>query len=201
MYLNIESNDINNYLEKSEVIDFYNTEIINIAEKLLTGINNEIDLVKRVYEFVRDEVYHSSDINGKIVTYKASEVFKYRQGVCYAKSHLLAAILRYLNIPTGFCYQGLLMEDEKESFIVIHGFNGIYLKSLNKWIRIDARGNKKGINAQFSIEEEKLAYDLRRELGEYDDKIIYFKPNINVLNKLRRYSLFDDLRKDFPTDL
>ncbi|MHC1683555.1 MAG: transglutaminase family protein [Clostridiaceae bacterium] len=198
---NIESNDINKYLEKSEIIDFDNSEIISISNKLSVGISNEIDLVKRVYEFVRDEVNHSADISGKIVTFKASDVLKYRQGVCYAKSHLLAAILRSLNIPTGFCYQGLIMEDEKETFIVIHGFNGIYLKSQEKWIRVDARGNKKGINAQFSIKDEKLAYDLRKELGEYDDKIIYFKPNINVLNKLRSYSLFEDLRKDYPTAL
>ncbi len=42
------------------------------------------------------------------------------------------------------------LEDE-ESPVVIHGLNAIYLKSINKWIRLDSRGNKPDVNAQFSL--------------------------------------------------
>ncbi|WP_338430147.1 transglutaminase domain-containing protein [Synechococcus elongatus] len=34
-------------------------------------------------------------------------MLEYRTGYCYAKSHLLVALLRACSIPAGFCYQRL----------------------------------------------------------------------------------------------
>ncbi len=51
----------------------------------------------------------SADINGKVVTCKASEVLRYKEGICNAKAHLLATILRANGIPSGFCYQRLIL--------------------------------------------------------------------------------------------
>lgn len=48
--------------------------------------------------------------------------------------------------------------------------NTVYV---DKWIRLDARGNKDGVNAQFLLEEEQLAYQVRSELGEIDYKKNY----------------------------
>ena len=53
---------------------------------------------------------------------------------------------------------------------MIHALNTVYV---DKWIRLDARGNKDGVNAQFSLEEEQLAYQVRSELGEIDYKENY----------------------------
>jgi len=53
---------------------------------------------------------------------------------------------------------------------MIHALNTVYV---DKWIRLDARGNKDGVNAQFSIEDEHLAYQVRSELGEIDYKENY----------------------------
>lgn len=39
---------------------------------------------------------------------------------------------------------------------------------MNKWIRVDARGNKENVHAEFCIDEEKLAFPIRTELGEID---------------------------------
>lgn len=39
---------------------------------------------------------------------------------------------------------------------------------MNKWIRLDARGNKDTIHAEFGLEEEKLAFYIRAELNEVD---------------------------------
>ena len=36
------------------------------------------------------------------------------------------------------------------------------------WIRLDARGNKENVHAEFSIEEEHLAFPVRNEFGEVD---------------------------------
>jgi len=190
-------NPIENYLQRSDVIDFEDISIQQIASILSKDTQTDIDMAEKVYCFIRDKIKHSVDIQGTLVTCNASEVLKYQQGLCFAKSHLLAAILRCLKIPTGFCYQGLKLNDS----IVLHGLNAIYLKSIGKWIRVDARGNKININADFSINEEKLAYKIREDVGEFDSMVIYSKPDDNVIDALRKYKSFDELIKNLPTKL
>ena len=64
------------------------------------------------YEYVRDNNSLSADINEDVLTCTASEVLEVGHGICFAKSHLLAALLRAKSIPTGFCYQKLILDDE-----------------------------------------------------------------------------------------
>jgi transglutaminase-like putative cysteine protease len=196
----LEKDDRNEYLKPSEIIDFEVQEIINCANSLVQGLNDEILISKRIYEFVRDKIHHSFDIKGKVITCKASDVLKHGQGICYSKSHLLAALLRYLGIPTGFCYQKLIFSDENSS-IILHGLNAIYLKEMDKWIRLDSRGNKEGVNAQFSLEKEILAFPIRNELGEVDIKMIYSDPNVNVVLALEKSKTLEELEKNLPTEL
>ncbi|MBL0716467.1 MAG: transglutaminase family protein [Desulfosarcina sp.] len=68
-------------------------------------------------------------------------------GYCYSKSHLLAALLRANDIPAGLCYQRLTVSDNKPPFC-IHGLNAVYLEQ-HGWYRLDARGNKSGVTAEF----------------------------------------------------
>ncbi len=110
----------------------------------------------------------------------ASDVIQLGHGNCCGKAHLLAAMLRVCGIPTGFCYQKLC-SDESEDRKIIHGLNAIYLEEHQKWIRVDARGNEEGVDAQFCIDEEKLAWPVRRNLGEEDCRIIYIAPHPKVI--------------------
>lgn len=200
MQLILESTDIKEYLKDSNIIDYENESIREIAHNLSEAAENEVELARRVYEHVRDDISHSNDINGQVITCNASEVLMHKQGICYAKSHLLAAILRKLGIPAGFCYQRLL-NDEENPRLVLHGLNAIYLESVGRWIRVDARGNKPGIQAEFSLEEEKLAYHVREELGETDIPIIFSTPNKNIINALKRSMTVDGLIDNLPSDL
>lgn len=188
MELITQSNNLNDYLECSEVIDRENLEIQEIANKLDRNIENEIDLIRTVYEFVRDEIRHSSDAGKSTVTWKASDVLKYKHGLCFANSHLLAAILRSLGVPTGFCYQKL----EFEEGFGLHGLNAVFIKSINKWIRLDARGNENGINAQFSINKEILAYPVNEDKGEVDFPVIYTEPNKKVIEIFKNSQNLDE---------
>ncbi len=204
MELITESNNFNDYLECGEVIDCKNPEIQEIANKLSYGIDNELELIKTVYEFVRDEIRHSSSAGEKTVTWKAfenrsfsmpqnvvfraSDVLKYKHGLCFANSHLLAAILRNLEIPTGFCYQKL----EFDHGFGLHGLNAVYIKSIHKWIRLDARGNENGIDAQFSLDKERLAYLVNEEKGEFNFPIIFSKPNNKVVEILKNSHNLDE---------
>lgn len=180
MELVIEDNKIENYLKDTEIIDYKNEILLGFAEQLTKDISDKTMKIKTIYEYVRDEIRHTFDIGADNVTFKASEVFKEKHGVCYAKSHLLAALLRSIGIPAGFCYQGLLFDDISDRRIILHGLVGVYIKEINRWIRLDARGNKPGVDAQFSLTEERLAFPVRKELGEFDTNIIYSEPSIAV---------------------
>lgn len=81
------------------------------------------------------------------MTKSATEVLEQSVGICWEKANLLAALLRARGIPAGICYQRLTLSDVPEDGFCIHALNAVYIKSLNRWIRLDARGNKEGIDA------------------------------------------------------
>ena len=58
-------------------------------------------------------------------------------------------------------------EDDSDGHI-IHALNTVYISELDRWIRLDARGNKENVHAGFSVVKERLAYHVRSELGEID---------------------------------
>jgi len=146
---------MNKYLKPSKYIDCENPQIIEKAAYLSQGINDKELVAKRCFEYVRDEIKHSWDFELNPVTCKASDVLKHGTGYCYAKSHLLAALLRANNIPAGLCYQRVTITDNPP--FCLHGLNAIYLPD-HGWYRVDARGNKEGVNAEFCPPIEKLAF-------------------------------------------
>ena len=190
-------NDLQLYLRSSDIINF-DTLIYSGIRDLANQIEeNSTDKI----EYVRDKISHSADIDNNVITKTASEVLKEKHGICFAKSHLLAALLRYKGIPAGFCYQKLILDDETAPFLVFHGLNGVYIDKYSKWIRLDARGNKNGVNAEFSIDEEKLAYPVRYEKGEEDISIIFNEPDKKIIDVLTRNKTRTQLWSDLPTEL
>lgn len=180
----LTENNIDRYLESSYFINWENKDIAEEARRLLVP-NDEILTVKNTYYFVRDMIKHSWDIQDKRVTARASDVLKERVGICWAKANLLCALLRANHIPSGICYQRLTLGDTPESGYCIHALNAIYISSVGKWIRLDARGNKEGINAEFSLEEEKLAFPVRSEYDEVDYPQVYAEPLEITMNVLK----------------
>jgi transglutaminase-like putative cysteine protease len=111
-------------------------------------------------------------------------VLQHREGICYAKSHLLAALLRAQGIPSGICYQRLTLYEDPADGFAVHALNTVWLASLQRWIRLDARGNRPGVDAQFSLDEEHLAFPVRAELGEVDYLVNLPEPHPVVLATL-----------------
>ncbi|OOZ38400.1 hypothetical protein BOW53_15710 [Solemya pervernicosa gill symbiont] len=140
------------YLVSSEIIDFDDIDVANRAKQLAGGTTLEV--AQRCFEWVRDEIDHSNDIGAQQLTCNASEVLRKGHGLCYAKSHLLAALLRANAIPTGFGYQRLY--DDAGDYM-LHGYNMIHIGEQG-WYRVDARGNKPGVDAQFMPPREQLAW-------------------------------------------
>ena len=177
---------MDSYLKFSHYINGDELGIQRKAVELKRSSNDEIELVKNTYYFVRDEIKHSWDIQDKRVTITASDVLREKVGICWAKSNLLAALLRVNNIPSGICYQRLTLGDTPDTGYCIHALNAIYIKTLDKWIRLDARGNKNGIQAEFSVDREYLAFSIRNEYDEIDYKIVYAEPLQMTMDILER---------------
>ena len=105
--INIAGDFMQRFLAPSTYIDFEQPEVRACARRLSGHAASERDVVRACFEFVRDEIRHSSDFQLNPVTCKASDVLRHGTGYCYAKSHLLAALLRANGIPAGLCYQRL----------------------------------------------------------------------------------------------
>ncbi len=184
------------YLESSIYINWDNPEIKALAKSLSTEYSLDEDIAKNCFEWVRDNIKHSSDYKLNPVTCKASDVLIHKTGYCYAKSHLLAALLRANNIPAGLCYQRLSVEGDSAALYCLHGLNAVFLKN-HGWYRIDARGNKEGVNAQFTPSEEQLAFPVNLE-GEADLPEIWPEPLAMIVSVLEKYNSYDDVYYNLP---
>ena len=182
------------FLESTEFIDWKDPTITSQASVLSDGLIKPEEVARSCFEFVRDEIKHSWDYQLNPVTCKASDVLKYQTGYCYAKSHLLAALLRANNIPAGLCYQRTTITDVPP--FCLHGLNAIYLESLG-WYRVDARGNKEGVSAQFCPPNEKLAFALVTK-GEADLSEIWAEPRSVVVQTLSNYKTFQEVADNLP---
>ncbi|UHA74670.1 transglutaminase-like domain-containing protein [Paenibacillus sp. 481] len=202
MQLICESNILADYLAATEEIDYHHLSIKETADQLHESTTHEIEFIQQSFAFVRDQINHSIDIQSSRVTCKASEVLYFKEGICYAKSNLLCAILRSKGIPTGFCYQRLTLGDTPDTGYCIHALNAVYIQSLKRWIRVDARGNKKGVDAQFSVDKEQLAFSIREHYGEIDYPTIYVNPNAQTIETLKSHTACADMYlHGLPTEI
>lgn len=187
--------ELNRYLAFSSYIDGDHPAVASQARVLAAGCTSEEEVVKNCFEFVRDTIKHSWDFKLNPVTCRASDVLVHGTGYCYAKSHLLAALLRSNGIPAGLCYQRLSVGMEGPPFC-LHGLNAVYLKN-HGWYRIDARGNKPGVDARFTPPLERLAFPVLAE-QERDLPEIWEEPLPAVVNALLTYSSVHEVAENLP---
>lgn len=173
------------YLKESKEIDFSSPVVAEKIREIKSKSTDRINYAENAFNFVRDEISHSWDAQDVRVTSSASEVLREGVGICWAKSNLLAALMRGNGIPCGICYQSLPFSKSKTHNFVVHALNAVYLEEYDKWIRLDARGNKPGVNAEFSVGEEKLAFFVDEKVGAKDYKIVYPEPLVTLTEILR----------------
>lgn len=183
------------YLESSEYIDWNHPAIRDKAAELAVCGSSEEKVARLCFEFVRDSIKHSWDYRQNPVTCKASDVLLHGTGYCYAKSHLLAALLRANAIPAGLCYQRLSVGTGGPPYC-LHGLNAVFLKQYG-WYRIDARGNKPGVYAQFCPPVEKLAFTTNDAL-EMDFPEIWSEPVPQVVRVLTHYQTVEEVFENLP---
>lgn len=163
---------MDDYLAADEVIDFRSSAVRRLAMEL----NN----AEEAFLFVRDQIAHSRDAGEWSAAYRSSDVLSARNAICHGKAHLLVALLRAQGIPAGLCYQKLT--DDIPGGFVLHGLVGIYVAG--RWSRIDPRGNKPGVDAQFDLDRERIAFRADPDLGEVDYESVYAATNPGLLRAL-----------------
>ncbi|MER5531510.1 transglutaminase domain-containing protein [Streptomyces sp. NPDC002677] len=189
--------DLSAYLAADEVIDHRHPVVREAAARLASEADDSYAYARAAYEFVRDAVPHSADAGDPRVTWRASDVLEQRTGICCAKAHALAALLRAEDIPTALCYQRLA--DDDGTGHVVHGL--VAVRFNGAWHRQDPRGNKPGVDARFSLDGERLAWTPDPESNEMDYPVLYAEPHPAVLGALKAAPDRSYLWKTFPTAL
>ena len=183
------------YLAATLVIDHQTPAVRQRALELAAGSTDPTVVARRCFEWVRDEIKHSSDYELNPVTCAASEVLAAGTGYCYAKSHLLAALLRANGIPAGLCYQRLSIDGAGPPFC-LHGLVAVELPEVG-WYRIDPRGNRTGVDAEFTPPTERLAFPIQIE-GEKNFPEIHAEPLPVVVRVLRATTSWGDVLANLP---
>lgn len=188
------------FLACTPIINFDDPNVAALAEKLAVGRSDVTAVAKDCFAWVRDNIKHSHDYHLDPITISASEVLEHGTGFCFAKSHLLAALLRANKIPTGLCYQRVLSQDGKRMYM--HGLNAVFLPDVG-WYRVDPRGNRDAkpgmcrVNAQFCPPTEQLAYHPSR-VGEADFGEIWPEPLPYIIDAMKKYHTYASFIANLP---
>ena len=187
------------FLTADQYVDFHHEGIQALSRELFSPDMDSVEKARSAYHFVRDRIPHSFDCQAQVITSNASEVLLHRTGICHAKANLLAALLRSQGIPAGFRFQRLTLEDDDSQGYCVHCYNAVWLEG--RWIKVDARGNKEGVNAQFSMEEPVLAFYPRPEYDEYFYPGIYASPHHPTMTTLEEAKCLQDVMDDIPDEV
>ena len=187
------------FLLESPYVDFSAGNIQAKAADLFNGILDGTQKARIAYAFVRDKIPHSFDIGAAVITAKASDVLKHETGICHAKANLLAALLRSQKIPCGFCFQHITLKDNDSAGYCVHCYNAVWLEG--RWIKLDARGNKPGVCAEFSLDEPMLAFPCRVEYNEYFWPGIYAAPHIETMRMLEQAKSLQEVFDNIPNTI
>ncbi|MHC3995452.1 transglutaminase-like domain-containing protein [Thiomicrolovo sp. ZZH C-3] len=191
----VSDTDIAPFLQASALIDFRHPAVAELAVVLAAGQETKEAIAGQCFAYVRDKIPHTGDAGCGVSTIKASEVLEQQTGWCYAKSHLLAALLRANGIPAALCYQRLSCSEYTPGLYCLHGLNAVWLETYG-WYRCDPRGNKEGVDAQFTPPVEQLAFTLGE--NEYDVEGRFVEPLPEVVDALRSYRNYEAMIGHFP---
>ncbi|MEU6660271.1 transglutaminase domain-containing protein [Streptomyces sp. NPDC046821] len=173
--------DLSAYLVADEVVDHDHPLVQKTAARLAAQASDSYSYAQAAYEFVRDTIPHSADSGDLRVTWRASDVLEKGTGICHAKAHALAALLRAEDIPAALCYQRLT--HDAGTGHALHGL--VAVRFHGAWHRQDCRGNKPGAEAEFSLDGERLAFPVDSASGEVDYPHLFDAPHPAVLRALR----------------
>ncbi len=187
------------FLAAGSAVDCHHPAVRLLAERMRRP--SALATVQAAYALVRDGYAHSYDIAAVEVSVSASDVLRHGHGICFAKAHLLAALLRACAIPAGLCYQKLARDDDASGATCLHGLNAVWLAETGRWHRLDPRGNKPATALPFDPDCERLAYPIDPARGECSYPAIYAEPRPCVMAALRSSRTVAALDRNLPAEI
>jgi len=140
--------DLTLFLKETKYCNFNDKRIKQLAFEMTKNIDKDKDKAVTLFYYVRDNILYRVGHWNK----KATETLVEKKGVCTSKSNLLVALLRSINIPSGYGvmkvkgdeYFGPIVPDflrDKISKKSVHIYTCVYLN--NKWIKCDPSDDKR----------------------------------------------------------
>jgi transglutaminase-like putative cysteine protease len=176
------------YLRCTDIVDFDSPAVAAVAASVAGA--SGADTLRAAFELVRDRFPHTLRSCSGGVACSASDVLRMGHGLCYAKSHLLAALLRHHRIPAGFCYQRFIEDDGP----ILHGLVAAFVDG--RWVRLDPREG-----TAFDPGGDMLAFRTDESRGERDYLFVFPRPDAGVVRVLRSAKDAGSLAKMLPQDL
>ena len=154
------------YFEDTIVVDWQTPSVLECARGLGPADGEECERAEAAFVFVRDQISQSLDVPNDALPCSASQVLRAKAGLSYAKSHLLAALLRSRGVPAGFAYQRISDPGTTTGW-ALHGIVVAWLSSVQSWIPLDPRGNTDGLRSEFRIQSPpSLVHEPHPDRGE-----------------------------------
>ena len=133
-------------LVNDEIINHDHEDIRSTSLKLVRSTNNPWEIVKTLFDFVRDRIIYdfAPEIVGRS-SWQASVILKEGTGFCHQKAILLTALLRAIEIPTALVFQNvkdhILLSTRYKNLIPdgmlpVHALVAVNVSG--KWYRLDA---------------------------------------------------------------
>ncbi len=180
--------EIQKYFEPIINVNSNHIKIKSKAIELIGKINEPIEKMRILYEFVRDEIDEQACEN-----LKASEVLLAGHGMCYEKTDLLAALCRSAGIPARISFDKIYIKNFKDfrqnneirDIQFLHGIMELYLKG--KWIKYDPTGNVK--RWKIWIQDDPI--DIKLPLQFCISKHVVFPSDGRITTQRTEYYFFD----------
>ncbi len=186
------------YLEDTIVVDWQTPKVLERARDLCSPKPGQAPGIRAAWGFVRDEIGDSLSDGRDVLTCNASHVLREGTGLSYAKSHLLAALLRARGFPAGFGYQRL-RDGETRSGFALHGFVGVWVGELDTWVALDPCAEPAApAGDDFLAGPVSWARIPDPEAGETTYPTLFARPPKRVLDPLERGGSPSRIRRFLP---
>ena len=186
-----------NYLVESAYVNYNNPNVQREISSLLTNCKSSTEYLTKAFLFVRDHISHSVDKAEKtIISRSASDALKNKHGLCFAKAHLLCALLRAVKIPCALSYQTII----SPSIRFIHGLCAYLDTNTHSWVHIDPV-NKNDKFEAFKAGHEWLYYRPSKKLTIINHPELYTDTHPAIKHYLEKHSTLSDALEELPESL
>ncbi len=125
---------MNQWLSPAPGITPYDPRVVAIAQRLKAGARDRIELARRLFEFVRDQIAYSVQVPfWAIEHYTPAATLSRGAGYCVQKAALLCSLARAVLIPARLGFADIINHQLPEYMLAVTGGKEIYYHCFVEW--------------------------------------------------------------------